>query len=151
MLIVKLISVFLFVGFAVCALTSEGGIGSLVNLNGIYHKETFSINALIAGTSIAVLSYIGFDGITALAEDAKVSGKMVGRAAIITCVISSVLIGIQIYFATLIQTKLGALKSVDTAFYDIAIAVGGSFNDCSRFNRNGYCFSRPGVRFYSIV
>ncbi|MFK2826402.1 APC family permease [Bacillus sp. B190/17] len=126
MLVIKLISVFLFVGFALYALTNEGGIGSLFNMQGIYHKETFSMNALIAGTSIAVLSYIGFDGITALAEDAKVSGKTVGRAAIITCVISSFLIGIQIYFATLIQAKLGSLKNVDTAFYDIAIAVGGS-------------------------
>ncbi|WP_231603368.1 APC family permease [Bacillus sp. FJAT-27231] len=126
MLVIKLISVCLFVGFALYALTNEGGIGSLFDIKGIYHKESFSMNALIAGTSIAVLSYIGFDGITALAEDAKVSGKTVGRAAIITCVISSFLIGIQIYFATLIQNKLGALKNVDTAFYDIAIAVGGS-------------------------
>lgn len=126
MLIIKLISVCLFVGFAVYALTNEGGISSLFDLKGVYHQETFSMSALIAGTSIAVLSYIGFDGITALSEDAKVSGKAVGQAAIITCLISSVLIGIQIYFATLIQNKIGVLKNIDTAFYDIATAVGGS-------------------------
>ncbi|WP_191991966.1 APC family permease [Bacillus aerolatus] len=126
MLIVKLISVFLFVGFAVYALTIDGGIGSLVNINGIYRGETFSTSALIAGASIAVLAYIGFDGITALAEDAKVSGKTVGRAAMITCVISSLLIGVQVYLASIVQSRLGVLKHTDTAFYDIAIAVGGS-------------------------
>ncbi|MFK2826403.1 APC family permease [Bacillus sp. B190/17] len=125
MLSVKLISVLLFVGFSVYALTNSGGIESLVNINGIYREDSFSMSAVIAGASIAVLAYIGFDGITALAEDAKVSGKTVGQAAMITCVISSLLIGIQVYFASVIQSQLGVLKHTDTAFYDIASAVGG--------------------------
>ncbi|WP_231603366.1 APC family permease [Bacillus sp. FJAT-27231] len=126
MLIVKLISVFLFIGCAAYALIMDGGIANLVQVNGLYKAETFSVNALIAGASIAVLAYIGFDGITALAEDAQVSGKTVGRAAIITCVISSLLIGIQVYFASVIQSQVGKIKHIDTAFYDIAAVVGGS-------------------------
>ncbi len=126
MLILKLGSVFLFVGFAIYALTSADGLGSILSLDGVYQKETFSMNALVAGTSIAVLAYLGFDAITALSEDAIVSGKTVGLAVVITCVISAFLIGIQVYFMTLIQGKLGTFGNEDTAFYEIATAVGGS-------------------------
>ncbi len=126
MLILKLGSVFLFIGFAIYALTSADGLGSILSLEGVYQKETFSINALVAGTSIAVLAYIGFDAITALSEDAIVSGKTVGLAVVITCVISAFLIGIQVYFMTLVQGKLGTFGNEDTAFYEIATAVGGS-------------------------
>lgn len=126
MLVLKLGSVFLFVGFAIYYLFYFDGVSGVVNFKGVLDTETFSMNSLIAGTSIAVLSYIGFDAITALSEDAKVDGKAVGRAAIITCFISAVLIGAQVYFATLIQHKMEAFKSVDTAFYEIATTIGGS-------------------------
>ncbi|TCP30888.1 amino acid transporter [Scopulibacillus darangshiensis] len=126
MLLLKLISVFLFVGFAIHALTNGVGTGKIIDLQGVFDSTTFSMNALISGSSIAVLSYIGFDAITALSEDAKVPGKTVGRAVIITCLVSSALIGIQIYFATLIHPNFATFKNTDTAFYEVAIAAGGS-------------------------
>lgn len=125
MLFLKLVSVVLFVGFAIHALSNGVGTGNIVDFKGIFDKNTFSMNALVAGASIAVLSYIGFDAITALSEDAQVSGKTVGRAVIITCLISAGLIGIQIYFATLIHPDFNSFKNVDTAFYEVAIAAGG--------------------------
>ncbi|AZU61595.1 APC family permease [Neobacillus mesonae] len=126
MLLLKLLSVTLFLGFAIHALTNGVGAGHVVDLKGIFDTQTFSMNALIAGSSIAVLSYIGFDAITALSEDAQVSGKTVGRAVIITCLISAGLIGIQIYFATLLHPDFTTFKNPDTAFYEIALAAGGS-------------------------
>ncbi|WP_257347393.1 APC family permease [Pseudalkalibacillus decolorationis] len=126
MLIIKLLSVLLFVGFAIYALVNGVGTGKIISLDGIYNSETFSVNALVAGSSIAVLSYIGFDAITALTEDTNVSGKTVGRATIITCLISAFLIGIQVYFATLIKPDFNGFQNIDTAFYEVAIAAGGS-------------------------
>lgn len=98
----------------------------IISLDAVYQRETFSMCALVAGASIAVLSYLGFDAITALAEDSIVSGKTVGLAIVITCLISAFLIGIQVYFMTLVEGRLGGFSNVDTAFYEIAVAVGGS-------------------------
>lgn len=126
MLILKLVSVLVFVGVAIYALTNGVGTGNVIDFKGVFNPETFSTNALVAGASIAVLSYIGFDAITAMSEDAQVSGKTVGRAAIATCIISSVLIGVQVYFATLIHMDFTTFRNADTAFYEVAIAAGGS-------------------------
>lgn len=123
MLFLKLVSVLLFVGFAIYALQNGVGTGKVLDIHGFLNVESFSMNSLVAGASIAVLSYIGFDAITSLAKDSKVSGKMVGRATIITCFISAFLIGIQIYFATLIQNNIS--ENV-TAFYNVAVAAGGT-------------------------
>lgn len=119
-----LLSIVLFVGFAWNALWNGGG--EVFSLKGIYHPETFSWNGLISGASIAVLSYLGFDAVTTMSEDSNVTGKMVGRAAIWACVISGMFYIAQVYFATMVTPDFNSFDSVDTAFFEIAVSVGGN-------------------------
>lgn len=37
-----------------------------------YDPKTFSLRAIMGGTSLAVLTYIGFDGISTLSEEVKI-------------------------------------------------------------------------------
>lgn len=120
-----LLSIVLFVVFAAAALIRSGGIGAVFSLRGIYQPETFSWNALIAGASLAVLSYLGFDAVTTMAEDSTVTGKMVGVAAILSCVVSTVFYVAQVYFSTLVNPDFNSFASADTAFFEIATSVGG--------------------------
>jgi len=39
-----------------------------------YDPQTFSLRAVLGGTSLAVLTYIGFDGISTLSEELKFRG-----------------------------------------------------------------------------
>ncbi|RJS59935.1 APC family permease [Bacillus sp. PK3_68] len=126
MMLLMFFSLALFIGFAVKSIISSGGISSLFSLQGIYNRDTFSMNSLVTGASIAVLSYLGFDAVTTMSEDSKVTGKMVGRAAILSLLISSFFYICQVYFATLAAPDFTSFASQETAFFEIATAVGGS-------------------------
>ncbi|BAU27829.1 L-asparagine transporter-like permease [Aneurinibacillus soli] len=126
MTIIMVLSIVLFVGFAIKALLHGVGVGSVFSMQGIYHAQTFTWHSLIGGASIAVLSFLGFDAVTTMAEDSSVSGKMVGKAAVLACVISAVLYVAQVYFATLTFPNFTAFQSPDTAFFEITTLVGGS-------------------------
>lgn len=124
--IFMILSIVVFVVFAIKALTSGLGYGELFTFKGIYNPDTFSWNSLVAAASIAVLSYIGFDAVTTMAEDSNVTGKMVGTAAVLACVVSTVFYIAQAYFATVAQPDFNAFETADTAFFEIAYSVGGS-------------------------
>ncbi|MFS0645568.1 APC family permease [Siminovitchia sp. 179-K 8D1 HS] len=120
-----LFSLVIFILFAMIHLVRAGGIGNLFEIEGIFNINTFSMDALAAGASIAVLSYLGFDAVTTMAEDSKETGKIVGRAAVIALLFASFFYILQVYFATLVAPDFNAFSSQDTAFFEIATKVGG--------------------------
>lgn len=97
-----LFSLVIFIIFAMSSLVRTDGFGSLFSIAGIFNPGTFSMDALIAGASIAVLSYLGFDAVTTMAEDSRESGNIVGRAAVIALLFASLFYIMQVYFATLV-------------------------------------------------
>ncbi|VEF47318.1 amino acid permease-associated protein [Bacillus freudenreichii] len=121
-----LFSLVFFIIFAISSLVRSDGFGSLFSFTGIFNADTFSMDALIAGASIAVLSYLGFDAVTTMAEDSRETGNIVGRAAVIALLFASLFYIMQVYFATLVAPDFNAFQSPDTAFFEIATAVGGS-------------------------
>lgn len=123
---IMLLSIVCFVGFAIKALLHGDGVGTVFSMKAIYNPQTFSMHSLLAGTSIAVLSYLGFDAVTTMAEDSNVTGKMVGRSGIFACVICAVFYIAQVYFATMVSPDFNSFKSTDTAFFEIATKIGGS-------------------------
>lgn len=125
MTVIMLLSIVCFVGFAVKALLHGEGAGTVFSMKAIYNPQTFSMNALLSGTSIAVLSYLGFDAVTTMAEDSNVTGKMVGRSAILAIVVIAVFYIAQVYFATMVSPDYHSFKSTDTAFFEIATKIGG--------------------------
>jgi amino acid transporter len=52
-------------------------------------------------TALAALTYIGFDGLTTLSEEVKNPKRNVMLAAVLTCLITGVWSGAQIYLAQL--------------------------------------------------
>lgn len=122
---IMLLSIILFVIYAAIFLAQNEGFGAIFQLKGIYNPDTFSMGALVAAANIAVLSYLGFDSVTTMAEDSRVTGKMVGQAAILACVINACFYIAQVYFGTLVTPDLNGFESVDTAFFELATLVGG--------------------------
>ncbi|WP_102346056.1 APC family permease [Bacillus sp. Marseille-P3661] len=125
MTIFMILSIVAFVIVAIKAVANGVGYGEVFTFKGIYNPETFSWDSLMAAASIAVLSYIGFDAVTTMAEDSNVTGKMVGRAAVLACVVSTVFYIAQAYFATVAQPDFNSFETADTAFFEIAFSVGG--------------------------
>ena len=90
-----------------------------------YDPSTFSSSALFRGTSIAVLTYIGFDGISTLADEAKSPERNIPRAIVATCLITGVLASIEVYLAQLVWHRGMLFPDIDTAYVHIAGRAGG--------------------------
>lgn len=90
-----------------------------------YDPSTFSSSALFRGTSIAVLTYIGFDGISTLSDEAKDPGRSIPRAIVATCLITGILASIEVYLAQLVWPRGLAFPDIDTAYVHISGRAGG--------------------------
>jgi putrescine importer len=90
-----------------------------------YDPSTFSSSALFRGTSIAVLTYIGFDGISTLSDEAKDPGRSIPRAIVATCLITGVLASIECYLAQLVWPRGLAFPDLDTAYVHVSGRAGG--------------------------
>jgi putrescine importer len=85
-----------------------------------YDPQLWNTRAVLGGTSIAVLTYIGFDGISTLSEEAENPRRNILLATVLTCVVIGVLSAIQVYVAQLIWPSKEAFPDVDTAFTFVA-------------------------------
>jgi amino acid transporter len=94
-------------------------------LRPFYDPATFSFAAVSSGTAIAVLTYIGFDGISTLSEEAHDPKRNILRATVITCLITGVLASAEVYVAQLIWPDFRHYPDVDTAYVFVAGRAGG--------------------------
>src|SRR5579862_8785034 len=85
-----------------------------------YDPSMWNTRAVLGGTSIAVLTYIGFDGISTLSEEAENPRRNILLATVFTCVVIGVLSAIQVYAAQLIWPASQPFPDIDTAFVHVA-------------------------------
>jgi amino acid transporter len=114
-----------FVAVAAAGLLRQHGWSGLFSWEPFYKPSTFDWRAVGAATSFAALTYIGFDGITTLAEDARNPKRNVMLATVLTCLTIGVLGSVQVYLAQRLAPDWAQYKNVETAFMDIAGDVGG--------------------------
>ena len=94
-------------------------------LRPFYDPKTFSIGALSSGTAIAVLTYIGFDGVSTLSEEVENPRRNILLATVLTCLITGVLASLEVYAGQLIWPDFHHYPDVDTAFVYVAGRAGG--------------------------
>jgi putrescine importer len=92
-----------------------------------YDPETFSASALFTGTSIAALTYIGFDGVSTLSEEVENPRRNILLATVLVCLITGVLASVEVYAAQLVWPAKEGFPDVDTAYAYVAGRVGGQF------------------------
>src|SRR5579872_3890457 len=85
-----------------------------------YDPQTFTWGNLFGCTSIAVLSYIGFDGISTLSEEAENPRRNILLATVLTCFVIGILSALEVYAAQLIWPATQAFPNSDTAFTYVA-------------------------------
>jgi amino acid transporter len=93
--------------------------------NPFYDPSTFSRSGLLRGTSIAVLSYIGFDGISTLTDEAKDPARSVPRAIVMACFATGILAAIEVYLGQLVWPRGQGFPDIDTAYVHISGRAGG--------------------------
>jgi len=97
----------------------------LFSVQPVYNPATFNLRALAAGTSFAALVFIGFDGVSILAEEVKNPKRNVLLAALLVVVFTGLFSGLQVYLAQRVWPDYTTLVNRETAFMDVAHIVGG--------------------------
>ncbi|MEA1960946.1 MAG: APC family permease [Bacillota bacterium] len=120
----ELLVLSIFIVMGIIAVSHGVGEGSF-SFKPMFKPEGFSMNMVMAATSLAVLSFLGFDAISTLAEETKDPRKMVGRATIMALVVIGTLFIVQTWLAGLIWPDHTTFTNADTAFYQVAEAAGG--------------------------
>ncbi len=97
-------------------------------LKPFYDPATFSFPAVWRGTSIAVLTYVGFDAISTLSEEVENPRRNVLLATVLTCLFTGIFSGLQIYAGQLVWPYGSAtFPDVDTAYVFVAGKAGGAW------------------------
>jgi putrescine importer len=89
-----------------------------------YDPKTFSFSVVSGGAALAVLTYIGFDGISTLSEEVHNPRRNILLATVLVCLITGVLASLQVYAAQLVWPE-PKFPDTDTAFCFVAGKAGG--------------------------
>jgi len=81
-----------------------------------YDPQTITFEGLFGCTSLAVLTYIGFDGISTLSEEAVNPKRNILLATVLTCVVIGFLSAAEVYVAQLVWPASEPFPNVDTAY-----------------------------------
>ena len=92
----------------------------------LYDPHTFTAHRVLTGTSLAALTYMGFDGISTLSEEVRDPRKNILRATVLTCVVTGVLASVEVYAAQLVwPAGRGFGGQPETAYAQVGDLISG--------------------------
>jgi amino acid transporter len=118
--------ILLFLGAAVRYLWLQPPAGPAGWTLPFYDPKTFSFSVVSGGAALAVLTYIGFDGISTLSEEVHNPRRNILLATVLVCLITGVLASVQVYAAQLVWPETN-FPDTDTAFCYVAGRAGGQW------------------------
>jgi len=107
---------------------SHGAAGAHLSLAPLWDSAKVTPGLVFGALSLAALSFLGFDAISTLAEEAKGGVHMVGIATLLSLTLAAVLFVAQTYLASLFVLDRSSFPPGDesaNAFLTIASIVGG--------------------------
>jgi len=126
-LALQLVVIALFLVLGVAAIARGAG-GAHWSLEPLWNPAAFQVSVVFSALSVAVLSFLGFDAISTLSEEATGGGRAVGQATMISlCLAAALFIG-QTWIAALLvpdRTEFVGDTEINDAFYTVAAVAGG--------------------------
>jgi amino acid transporter len=126
MLLVMIAAALWFALAAILHVAGVSGVAGLWNSRGILRPEAYSTSAVMFGASIATLSYLGFDAVSTMAEDARDPRRDIGYATVLVCILQTGICVAIAYLAVLVWPAEKAFGNVETAILDISRVAGGA-------------------------
>jgi amino acid transporter len=115
-----------FAGLSVRFLYGHAGWSGVISLQPIYNPATFDWHLVMTATSLAALTYIGFDGVTTLAEDVEDPRRTVPAATVLVCLLTGIFSAVEVYLGQMVWPDYKSFPNLETAFLDVTRVVGGS-------------------------
>ncbi len=126
LLIIMAVIISFFFIMSIRYLFSTQGWSGLLSYKPFYNPDTFNFAAIMTATSFAALTYIGFDGVTTLAEEVRNPKKNMLLAPAMVCLFTGLFCGFEIYIAQQVWPEYNSFPNVETAFFDVSARVGGT-------------------------
>src|SRR5436305_8580345 len=127
LLVLQLIILTIFMVLGLFAL-SQGLHGSHIAVTPLFNPALLTPGLIFGALSLAVLSFLGFDAISTLSEEARGGPSAIGRATILSLCLCAVLFMAQTYLASLFvlgRTSFPPGAATNEAFYNVAALIGG--------------------------
>ncbi len=105
----------------------DGGGAGTLTMTPIYQSEHVNFAFIATACSIACLNFLGFDGISTLAEETDKPERNVGRAIIIALLVIGVVFFLQTYIVCLIEPDYTRYNPATALFDACAVAIGEWF------------------------
>lgn len=125
MLFIMCAVIVIFIVLSIQYVFRANGWDGLLSYKPFYDPAHFNLGAVMTATSFAALTYIGFDGVTTLAEDVKNPKRNMLLAPILVCLFTGIFSVIQIYLAQRVWPDYNSFPNIETAFFDVSQRVGG--------------------------
>ncbi|GAA3390292.1 APC family permease [Cryptosporangium minutisporangium] len=126
MLAAELAVLALYLGIGIWAVATGKG---QFSFDPLFNTDTFTWSLLLGAAAVAVLSFLGFDAISTLAEESRGGSRAVGLAMAAALGLAGVLFIAQTWVAAMLTPDGAALVAggdpEGTAFYDTARAAAG--------------------------
>jgi len=126
LLFIMCVVISVFIVLAIRYIFHAQGWNGLLSYKPFYNPETFNFAAIMTATSFAALTYIGFDGVTTLAEEVKNPRRNMLLAPVLVCLFTGLFSGLQIYLAQQVWPDYNSFTNPETAFFDVSARVGGT-------------------------
>lgn len=123
MFAIEILALIAFIYLGTTFVLGGGGAGAFT-LDPIYQPGKIDLAFIASATSIACLSFLGFDGMSTLAEETVQPEKNIGKGILIALCIIIVVFVAQTYVAALIQPDW-ANTDPAMGFFDSALLAGG--------------------------
>ena len=126
LVIVLSVVVLIFLFYAIRFLLNTPELTHRQLIKPFYDPQTCSLPLVLTGTSIAALTYIGFDGISTLSEEVKNPRRNILLATVLVCLFTGIIATIEVYVSQLVWGEWGNFPDIDTAFVFVARKAGGN-------------------------
>ncbi|MCL6454943.1 MAG: APC family permease [Alicyclobacillus sp.] len=126
---ILILEVITFVLFCIMAFlfVAHGKDGTAFTAAPIINPAKFNMGMVGAATSVAVLSFLGFDGISTLSEETAGGRSTVGKATVWSLIVVAVFFMILTYLAAVAYPNYMSFPDPNVAFYFVAEKVGGTW------------------------
>ncbi len=118
--------IIVFVGLSIRLLFARSGWGGILSSQPFYDPATFDMRAIMTATSLAALTYIGFDGVTTLAEDVENPRRIIPIATVLVCLVTGIFSVVEVYLGQRVWPDYRSFPNLETAFLDVTRVVGGN-------------------------
>ena len=125
----------LFVACIVKYVCDGGGAGTLADPKAFVNPENFTAKGTLAASAVLCASFVGFDAVTTLAEEAKEPGKVMGKAVMGVVIGAGVVFAIVGYFTQIAwPDAYMSIEDPDTGIFELFPQTGmGIVDNCGSF------------------